>query len=451
MAARRPRELANPDVQHEQLVLLIEKFQAGRTWSSLLGPRLASKAHQICPSLFVRITPLMSDLLAVGFTNCVLPMAKLEKALRQTVLPGEPVANGSTVDLLVGQVAEHIRLCFNMLRLLRVEDKASSHSIGRFRRYPKTGGFRKQLTAADTVLVQSLVREVKLRSEGASSKEDLEEQQDPMPDVNAQPAQAEAKTPPGLPSVEDCMALFRRGTALASDCSSIEQQTQGPIDISSSSEEEPAAETHSVEEEHAAETLSVEEEPAAETLSVADTIEYDEFGCLIQTDLEEPAILPPNSKKRRLAVLNRRRTTKQPERTASPKIQQTPSPKKAKAQIQKTPSPKKAKEITTSSAQKVMQKRLHKKVLAALPLKGAMMSGPTGELIPRVELCAKGEINGKTVRVHIYTATETKWGPSFVSDMKQVAKAVEDQGLTKAEALRLRDQLFAKAGKNDWT
>ena len=78
------------------------------------------------------------------------------------------------------------------------------------------------------------------------------------------------------------------------------------------------------------------------------------------------------------------------------------------------------------------------------------MSGPTGELIPRAELCAKGEINGKTVRVHIYTTTETKWGPSFVPDMKQVAKAVEDQGLTKAEALRLRDQLFAMAGKNDW-
>lgn len=133
MAARRPRELANPDVQHEQLVLLIEKFQAGRTWASLLGPRLASKAHQICPSLFVRITALMSYLLAVGFTNCVLPMAKLEKALRQTMLP--PVANSSTVDLLVGQVAEHIRLCFNMLRLLRVEDTASSHSIGRFCRY----------------------------------------------------------------------------------------------------------------------------------------------------------------------------------------------------------------------------------------------------------------------------------------------------------------------------
>ena len=50
----------------------------------------------------------------------------------------------------------------------------------------------------------------------------------------------------------------------------------------------------------------------------------------------------------------------------------------------------------------------------------------------------------------IYTTTETKWGPSFVPDMKQVAKAVEDQGLTKAEALRLRDQLFAMAGKNDW-
>mmetsp|Transcript_13057 Transcript_13057/g.38882 ORF Transcript_13057/g.38882 Transcript_13057/m.38882 type:complete len:178 (-) Transcript_13057:22-555(-) len=113
-----------------------------------------------------------------------------------------------------------------------------------------------------------------------------------MPDVIAQPAQAEAKTPPGPPSVEDCMALFRRGTALASDRGSIEQQTQGPIDISSLSEEEPAAETH-----------SVEEEPATETRSVADTIEYDEFGCLIQTDLEEPAILLPNSKKRRLAAL----------------------------------------------------------------------------------------------------------------------------------------------------
>jgi len=387
----------------------------------------------------------MSDLVAAGFTNCVLPICKMEMALRKTMLQEEPVPKGFTLELLVGQVAEHIRLCFNMLRLMHVEDGSGISSEGRFRRYPKTGGFRRQLSAADTVLVQSLVRQVKLRAPRAADAcepEDQQEETNAHEQAEAGTPQTEAETPPL--SVEESMALFRRGMAMTGEefPESMEGQefTWGQAtkigQVAKVDDAESAIDLVSSDE---------EEQPVP---SVADTLEYDEFGCLMSQGAE--SILPPNSKKRRLAVLNRRKHTKQPKSPASTPTKEGKKAKtgklaKAEEDLETTPAAKKTKETAAASSKKVSKTRLPQDIVAALPLSRCTMSGPTAELPPRVELCAKGQLDGKTIRVYVYTTTETKWGPSFVSDMKRVVEAIESKGLTKLEALSLRDELLAKA------
>lgn len=54
----------------------------------------------------------------------------------------------------------------------------------------------------------------------------------------------------------------------------------------------------------------------------------------------------------------------------------------------------------------------------------------------KTELCAK--ICGK--RLHVLTLGE-KWGPTYDEDVKSIAKAIEEQGLTKSGALALRDSM----------
>ena len=70
-----------------------------------------------------------------------------------------------------------------------------------------------------------------------------------------------------------------------------------------------------------------------------------------------------------------------------------------------------------------------------------ILSGPTQEIKPRVELCARTVVDGKKKRVHVYTTTESAWGPNFFKDMKTVKAAIEANAMTKKAALALRDSL----------
>lgn len=69
------------------------------------------------------------------------------------------------------------------------------------------------------------------------------------------------------------------------------------------------------------------------------------------------------------------------------------------------------------------------------------MSGPTNEKNPRCELCAVAYDSCKKVRVHVWTTTKATWGPSMVSDMKKVMKAIASKKMSKIDALALCDKL----------
>ena len=117
----------------------------------LLGP-LVADAHRITPVSVVRCSPLLAGLIDMGCRNGVVFPSRLEGALKRVVSERGSVdapANMS-LDLFIGVVAEHIRLCFSTLRQMILDDS----SMGKVK---KTGAFRKQLTAPEHVLVTSLL------------------------------------------------------------------------------------------------------------------------------------------------------------------------------------------------------------------------------------------------------------------------------------------------------
>jgi len=71
------------------------------------------------------------------------------------------------------------------------------------------------------------------------------------------------------------------------------------------------------------------------------------------------------------------------------------------------------------------------------PLRDLKISGPTKGNNPKTELCAW--IDG--ARVHVLTLTKASWGPTFDIDLRHLAQLAEEKSLTKADVIALRDDL----------
>jgi hypothetical protein len=80
-----------------------------------------------------------------------------------------------------------------------------------------------------------------------------------------------------------------------------------------------------------------------------------------------------------------------------------------------------------------------------VPLVKPRVAGPTKEKVSRCQLTAlQTEPNGTLRRVHVYTSFLNSWGESFHVDMLKVSHAITQDGLTKKQALDLRDELKPK-------
>ena len=112
--------------------------------------------------------------LEIGFSNCVLPISKVEAATLRAMHDHEEVPHMYCKVRWVTDVAEHIRLCFNMLRQLKIEDDDERTTPKGRKQNSKTGGFRKRLSATDRIMVFGMMKRVVLAerqvlSRGAST------------------------------------------------------------------------------------------------------------------------------------------------------------------------------------------------------------------------------------------------------------------------------------------
>ena len=78
------------------------------------------------------------------------------------------------------------------------------------------------------------------------------------------------------------------------------------------------------------------------------------------------------------------------------------------------------------------------KVVNSEPLYKAVLTGPTKEAQPRVQLTAYTE---KGVRVHVVTASVPSWGESARADLEQIKAKIDSENWSKDQCLELKDQL----------
>ena len=71
------------------------------------------------------------------------------------------------------------------------------------------------------------------------------------------------------------------------------------------------------------------------------------------------------------------------------------------------------------------------------PLKNARYTGPTKEKNPRVQLLASTD---SIKRLFVFTLTEKSFGHGAEECVKKVVAAINDRGITKREALQMRDE-----------
>ena len=77
-----------------------------------------------------------------------------------------------------------------------------------------------------------------------------------------------------------------------------------------------------------------------------------------------------------------------------------------------------------------------------LELSSPKLAGPTNEKNSRCELTAHAQLaSGEWKRVHVWTATVSKWGDSLHDDMLSIANSIRAGGQSKAKCLEKRDKL----------
>eukprot|EP00959_Pyramimonas_sp_CCMP1952_P339826 7116831-Pyramimonas_sp.AAC.1 len=89
-------------------------------------------------------------------------MPKIETAILRSTPSGEKPPKDYCQTRWITEVGDHVRLVFNALRLYKLEDDHEQTTPSERRRYPKTGGFRKNMSATDSILVHGLLKTVKL-------------------------------------------------------------------------------------------------------------------------------------------------------------------------------------------------------------------------------------------------------------------------------------------------
>ena len=124
----------------------MRQFKRESTWSRLLlGLEVAQEIHHVKPETLVRFAPLLSALLCMGFSNGILPLAKIEEAFQMTMKDDEEIPGGQSQSVWVSRLPGHVKNQMNMLRALKSEDEQHARTPLSKRRYHKSGGFRNRL------------------------------------------------------------------------------------------------------------------------------------------------------------------------------------------------------------------------------------------------------------------------------------------------------------------
>jgi len=167
MMQKRPRSLANPAVGDLQYHECVRDFCKKEPLIVQLGSDLPSDLHRITPGSIVRAAPLLIALVVAGCQNGVIYPSKLETAVRRSLTESRHVPGGRSAELFANQVAEHVRLCFALLRTMMLEE----NDVSSGRRPRKAAAFRRACSASEHFVVKTITDKMVVTGEHAGSAE----------------------------------------------------------------------------------------------------------------------------------------------------------------------------------------------------------------------------------------------------------------------------------------
>ncbi len=118
-----------------------------------MGPILASDCRQVTPEMTVIMAPLLEYLFVHGCDNGTLQQSKLRHAMLTCLKTNKPLQGTACINDILRDFEVHTMSILSMLRAYKREMFEGTVN----RSFPKSGGFRKKLSAKDIDVVDSLV------------------------------------------------------------------------------------------------------------------------------------------------------------------------------------------------------------------------------------------------------------------------------------------------------
>ena len=120
----------------------------------LIGPILAKDQRGVTPVAVIKLGVLFGQFLDAGLTNAMVLPKRLEAGIRQAFVDSpDKACKTLCIGLYAFDLTEHIRFCFPLLRLIRLErDKPNASGIS------KIGALERKAKDAELIVVDGLVR-----------------------------------------------------------------------------------------------------------------------------------------------------------------------------------------------------------------------------------------------------------------------------------------------------
>eukprot|EP00959_Pyramimonas_sp_CCMP1952_P244339 5107588-Pyramimonas_sp.AAC.1 len=158
MATSVQRQVANAQVPTSKYVECIKKHMGDTTFSQFFVPsKLVSRPSHVTPDSVVKISPILDSFVQAGLDNMTMLPKRLEEALEQVVKTDDHPKDMSRTTF-IGHLVTHFQNIMKFIRTLKYEDTTANM----VRKCRKTGGFRRQLSGADSIVIQNILRNIKV-------------------------------------------------------------------------------------------------------------------------------------------------------------------------------------------------------------------------------------------------------------------------------------------------
>ena len=141
---KRPRAKANKEVGVESYASQIDAWLSSQPLVEIsvkVGPVLCTDMRSVTAASFTSIATLLNGFISVGLDNGVLQGIKLKEALMQCLLRSPSFLGQANLANVVPKISDHIQTVMSTLREAKYEE---NNQVSLYRRYPRTGGFRKK-------------------------------------------------------------------------------------------------------------------------------------------------------------------------------------------------------------------------------------------------------------------------------------------------------------------